>query len=519
VSPPSSVLDGDVDVPSTLWTKTLGFVLVASVGIVLAYWETASSMVSIWIRSDTFAHGFLIAPISAWLAWDKRSSLAGSAAVGSWLPLVGMVPVGSAWLVGRLVDVMVIQQYAFVTMLILGTWAVLGTRLARLLAFPLAFLLFAVPVGEGLVYPMMNFTADFTVAMLRATGVPVFRDGTFFSIPTGDWSVVEACSGVRYLIASVTLGALYAYLTYTSLLKRLVFCLFAIAVPVLANGVRAYMIVMIGHLSGMKYAVGVDHLLYGWLFFGVVVAGMFFVGSYWRDPIPPASAVAADRFPLAKSFPGPMIGAVLGVLVAAIWPALGWHMSQDLGLEAKLQLDAATASAPWALAEPPRWDWRPHVVGVDDQVFRFYQNKEVTIGVYLGVYAGQGVGSELVSSENQMVLQKHPVWSEKERVQRYINVGGERLLAEQSRLARITGERLLVWSWYRVWGQDTSDAYKTKLREVFLRLKEGRQDGALVAVATMYTDRQSDAEATLTAFLDDMLPALRRVVDEAVVTP
>ena len=176
------------------------------------------------------------------------------------------------------------------------TWAsgpFLGTRLAGLLAFPLGFLLFAVPVGEGLIYPMMNFTADFTVAMLRATGIPVFRDGTFFSIPTGDWSVVEACSGVRYLIASVTLGALYAYLTYTKLWKRLLFCLFAIAVPVLANGLRAYMIVMIGHLSGMNYAVGVDHLLYGWVFFGMVITVMFFVGSFWRDPI-----VDTESFPV-----------------------------------------------------------------------------------------------------------------------------------------------------------------------------------------------------------------------------
>ena len=86
--------------------------------------------------------------------------------------------------------------------------------------FPLAFMLFAVPVGEFLVPPMMEFTADFTVAAIRLTGIPVFREGLFFTLPTGAWSVVEACSGVRYIIASLTLGCLYAYLSYVSYLKR-----------------------------------------------------------------------------------------------------------------------------------------------------------------------------------------------------------------------------------------------------------------------------------------------------------
>jgi exosortase len=69
---------------------------------------------------------------------------------------------------------------------------------------------------------------------------------------------VEACSGVRYLISSVTLGCLYAYLTYQSTKKRLLFIAVSIVVPIIANGLRAYMIVMIGHLSGMELATGGD---------------------------------------------------------------------------------------------------------------------------------------------------------------------------------------------------------------------------------------------------------------------
>jgi exosortase len=124
------------------------------------------------------------------------------------------------------------------------------------LIFPLLFLFFAVPVGDFLLPRLMEWTADFTVQALRLTGIPVFREGQNFVIPSGNWSVVEACSGIRYLIASLTVRTLYAYLTYTSLKRRLTFILVSLLVPILANWFRAYMIVMLGHLSGNKLATG-----------------------------------------------------------------------------------------------------------------------------------------------------------------------------------------------------------------------------------------------------------------------
>jgi exosortase/archaeosortase family protein len=125
---------------------------------------------------------------------------------------------------------------------------------------------------------------DFTIAALQATGIPVYREGLNFVIPSGSWSVVEACSGVRYLIASFMVGTLFAYLNYNSWKRRAGFMLISIVVPIVANWLRAYMIVMIGHLSGNTLAVGVDHLIYGWVFFGVVIMIMFMIGARWSEP-------------------------------------------------------------------------------------------------------------------------------------------------------------------------------------------------------------------------------------------
>ena len=194
-----------------LWL-TLGVVGV----LLLIYWQTAASIVAIWERSETFAHGFVIFPISAYLIWRRRASLLAAEYKPDWRAALLLALLGIAWLLARAGGVLVFEQFALVAAIPLIVWAMLGWRAMSTILFPLAFLLFAVPFGEFLIPPLMNFTADFVVNALQLTGIPVYREGTFFTIPSGQWSVVEGCSGLRYLIASFTLGTLYAYLTYRS---------------------------------------------------------------------------------------------------------------------------------------------------------------------------------------------------------------------------------------------------------------------------------------------------------------
>ena len=146
--------------------------------------------------------------------------------------------------------------------------SLIGLRLSARMAFPLVFLFFAAPIGDFMLPKLMEWTAGFTILALRTSGIPVYQEGLEFVIPSGKWSVIEACSGIRYIIASVTVGTLFAYLNYTSLKRRLIFIGISMLVPVVANWFRAYLIVMMGHISNNKLAAGVDHLIYGWVWFG-----------------------------------------------------------------------------------------------------------------------------------------------------------------------------------------------------------------------------------------------------------
>lgn len=264
------------------WRRAGGAALALFALALVLYHATFASMVELWLNSDTFAHGAIVFPVSAWLAWRRRAELAAVVPGASLVGVAVLAVLAAVWLAAQLAGVRVAEQLAVVAMIPAIVLAVLGPRALAVLAFPLGFLVFAVPFGEGLIPTLMEFTADFTVRALELTGIPVFRDGLHFSIPSGDFEVAQACSGIRYLIASVALGTLYAQLTYRALWRRALFIALAIVVPLVANGVRAWLIVMIAHWSDMRLAVGVDHLVYGWLFFGLVMFALFWAGLAFR---------------------------------------------------------------------------------------------------------------------------------------------------------------------------------------------------------------------------------------------
>ncbi len=253
-----------------------------------------------WWDSGTFNHCLIVIPAAAWLVWEaERGRIRhGNVAVSGpavnalvapshrfmgWLPHAALFGLATLWFMARLLSVPVVEQGALVAAIPTLAWAVNGNAWAQRHRFALLFCLLATPVGEFLVPPLMELTATITVALVRLCGIPVLRDGMQLTMASGEFVVAEACSGIRYLIATVTLGLLFAHLTYRSLNRKLWFMLAAVLTPLLANGLRAWMMVMIAHFTDLQYATGFDHLVYGWLFFGVVIVVLFFVGSLFQE--------------------------------------------------------------------------------------------------------------------------------------------------------------------------------------------------------------------------------------------
>lgn len=469
-----------------------------------AYWSTAVSIVEIWARSETFAHGYLIVPISLWLAWQRRERLRAMTPAPFWPALLPLAGCGMLWLLADLGEVQVIRQYAFVAMFPLTALAVLGPRMARVIAFPLLFLFLAVPVGDSLIEPLMTVTANFTVAALRLSGIPVLHEGNNFILPSGGWSVVEACSGLRYLIASVTAGVLYAYMTYTRWWKRVLFVVVAALLPILANGLRAYMIVMLGHLSDMTLAVGVDHLLYGWLFFGIVIFALFLIGARWRDRLPPATTPApklASRRPPTTRIAAMALGVVV---VLGVWPAYAGYLQSTGDTAPPVGLDSFPARAPFTAAFT---DWQPAFTPTAATLRRYYAQNTGQVGLSLLYYRHQTGASKLITSMNRLTSMVNSPWNLTGGAVRNETVAGRTLAVRESMLHGKEGA-LLVWHWYWIDGRATTSDTKGKLLQIKQRVLTGSDDGAAVMLFAPLGDQPDGARAALRAFLADNLGAM-----------
>jgi len=495
--------------PQAAWVAVAGIVI-----LLLAYYATSASTVAIWSRSETFAHGYLIFPISAYLILTRRKQIARFTPEADWRGLILLLLLGLGWLAADLARVLVVQQLALVAMIPALVFTLLGRRVTWAMAFPLAFLLLAVPMGEFLIPPLMEFTADFTVAALQLTGIPVFREGTFFTIPSGNWSVVEGCSGLRYLIASFTLGTLYGYLTYRSLKKRVLFAAASIVVPIIANGLRAYMIVMIAHLSDMKLALGVDHYIYGWAFFGIVMLLLFWVGSFWREDEEKAEAQPDPGTAMPRSArPGTMAFLALALIVAGLWPAYAAYVESRAPRAFRIQLAMPQPANGWEAAQPFT-EWTPDYNGTDASLTQAYRKGDKMVAVTLAYYRYQRQGAELVNTQNVMIRQKHPVWSNVGEGLRRAELAGKPADIVQTKL-RSSDQRLLIWNWNWLNGSVTVNPYWAKFYEARARLLGRWDDAAGIIVYTPYEDRPDAAGEVLQEFLRDMLPSVTATLEKA----
>ncbi|SFM23910.1 exosortase A [Ectothiorhodospira mobilis] len=486
--------------------------LLVAVGL---YWPGVERLVHIWTHSQTYAHGMVIFPISLFLVWTRRQDLARLLPEPSLLGALGILLLGGVWFLGRAADITTVQTFVVVALVPALVLALLGRRVTRVLLFPLAYLFFAWPVGNFLVPVLQDFTAWISVALLRLSGIPTFSEGHYISIPAGDFVVAEVCSGIRYLIASVALGLVYAYLVYRSLWRRLAFVGLSIVVPILANGLRAYGIILIAHWTGMEHAVGVDHLIYGWLFFGFVMFLLFWIGAFFREDHLPLATPGRGSSAGAPAVRGPALG-ILPVLAAAavalvLAPAgeawMDWRMIASDGDARPVAPQVAGWQGPLPLQDPA---WTPAWAEPDGRIQAAYAGDGGEVAWQVYHYRYDRSGTDLIRYDNR--IQDGRQWRRIQQDIRSVSLtGGARHQVRETFLRGREGEDRLVWHWYQVAGRTTVRPVEVKLLEAWARLTGHEEGSLLVTVSTGFRAGPEEARKTLAGFLRQ---APRRVAVE-----
>lgn len=524
----SAVIPSTPAAPALRWRTALPVFLLLLLAVALLYRDTAAVMIGIWERSETFAHAWLVLPLTLWMVWRQRVRLSQLTPRPQPWVLLPMAAIALLWMLADLVVVNAATQYGMVALLILTVPLVLGLDVTRTILFPLLYLFFAVPFGEFMVPTLMEWTADFVVAALRATGIPVLREGQNFVIPSGSWSVIDECSGVRYLMASFTVGSLFAYLNYRTSWKRAAFMAFALAVPIVANWLRAYIIVMLAHLSGNRIATGVDHILYGWVFFGLIIFLMFIVGAHWAEPDEPAPASAgaaggkpaaaptgrASRAMLATAAAGLAVALLPHGIVAALERAEGAAAPVQLQLPA--QLTPGWAAAPAGAHGLPAWT--PEFANPSLQASQVYAGPAGTVGVHVAYVRGQTDQRKLVTSQHLLVGMRDPLFPfPVSGAQRSVAVDGQPVAFRSAELTAreplYAGHRpqLQVWRSYWIDGRWVAGDVRAKLVGAAARLQGRGDEGALLV---LYADAGSPpaSNAALEAFVRDNLASLNTLL-------
>src|SRR6266404_4300418 len=267
---------------SSSWVRSWIVLCCGWLLVFFLYWPTATAILAQW-RTKTFSHGFLIFPICVYLVWQRRDRLRPLKPKPAFWALPVLILLAFGWLLGHVAAIGVVQQFCFVAMIVVMAWGVSGTTGTLAMLMPLTFALFAVPFGEAFVPKLQDFSAWSAVGMLDFFGIPVLLEGRFITVPSGKWEVAEACSGIRFVTASLAVGFLFAGLLYKTWTRRVAFFAASVVVPILANAVRVFGIILLAYLSGNRIAVGVDHILYGWLFFTIVMGLLLLVGGWWGE--------------------------------------------------------------------------------------------------------------------------------------------------------------------------------------------------------------------------------------------
>ena len=494
------------------WGPAMILIGMASLIFGVAFRQEITGAVRVWIDSTAYNHCFLVLPLAGFLLWERRSVISSVSPCPALWPLLAMPLLSAIWLLAAVLDIQEGRQLLMVAMFQVVLLVALGPRLFWQLLAPFLFLFFLVPSGAFLVPSLQTITADIAVAGLQFLHIPVFSDGYMIEIPEGPFEIAEACAGLRFLIASSVFGCFFAVVMYRSFLKRVLFVIMSLAVPIVANGLRALGIIVLAHLEGSATAVEADHVLYGWLFFTLVIMILIAVGMAFaekpgsRNPVISATIRKPSlwRFAVAGS---------AAVLLALAGPAYAYRLNSLFPIGSLPRADSPHVAPSWHSLSGALPNWHPVVHGADREFLEgFEQQGSGMVVRYVALYHLRAMGNTLTTTENR--LADDTDWRIAEHGEAALSLGEEKITVASAEI--VSGpRRRLVWSFYIVDGRITARLFEAKLLQARAVLLRRAPVAALVAVSASMDDPRNPAEEQLARFLaaSSPLPAYLKSLD------
>lgn len=426
---------------SGLSRAMLAIALVA--GAFLALWPTTFSLSERWADTVTraYTHGSLIPIIVAFLIWRRKDLLERASVAPSWPGLMLGLLVGVVWLICVRGGIQIAHQALLPVIVALAVWAALGFAALRVLALPLAYLYFTVPLWDAL-NPALQWLSAFAVrGLLSIINIPVYFDGLNFQIPEGVFHIAGGCSGLHFFIVAAAVAVFYGELHRDKLATRVKLVALALAFALVTNWVRIAIIIYFGHKTDMQHHLVADeHYSFGWGMFAVAMVLYFLIVRRWQAPADaPGVVETAGGAGLSK------LGVLLGMAVLMVpgaWYALDDNRANP-GEDSPEMLSTRSVKKGFDSFEPAP----PNFVNSDQQWA--FSSTDGQVDDFVIVYYEQSQGRELAGFDNL------PEGPELQRLSR-VNAPNGKFIEIKARDA--SGRDWLVWLKYRTGGLDFTNA-------------------------------------------------------------
>ena len=432
--------------------------------ILLVFVRDVFGMASIWWNASTFGHCLFIPFLIGWLVWQRKDELAQLDPVAWWPGLVWLAGGAACWLVGDAASVALFRHTGVIVMLQGAVLGALGPVVSRGIAFPIFYALFMVPFGEEIVPQLQLLTAKLAMAMLGWMGVPAHIEGIFITTPNGYFKVAEACSGAKFLIAMAAYGALVANVCFKRWERRIAFLIGALVLSVLANGVRAFATIYVAYLTTADAAAGFDHVVYGWVFFGLIILAVMGAGWPFFDRKPNERWFDPARL-RGRAVPAAPVLPVTAAGLALIAAAPLWGLVMRSGGEPIPSSFSAPQVPGWVLTNArPAYPWRPRFDGADRVVnLRYVDAQGQMVDMSIAAYERQSEGKELVGF-GQGAVDPDSKWAWSNPATDMNGGHGEEITAPGPVVRHVV-------SFYIVGSIETGSAAKVKLETLKVRLR------------------------------------------------
>ena len=228
--------------------------------LVLVFAPAGIALGGVWSSVDYYSHGFLVPLVAYWAASRSQTRfrpLANRDRRGFAVAALAAVVYG----VGLATAVVSLQGLGLVVAISACALYLGGVQGVRVLAFPLAFLVFMVPLPQTWITPMIVqlqlIVSATAVDLLGWLGSGAARHGNVIQLPAGDeLFVAEACSGITSIVTLTPLAVMFAYFTESTLARRLTIVLAVVPAAMLGNLLRVSVTVAAAERYGADAATG-----------------------------------------------------------------------------------------------------------------------------------------------------------------------------------------------------------------------------------------------------------------------